>query len=249
MEKHSLVIYGLALLIFAVVFVGTAAPQETSSADITISVNDSSNGVDQKTLPITIDGNSTSSDPGSSPGSVQLRATNAPQVVQPNETYSVTYEVKNDGQGSTAYTVRSQTNRSNVTVVDFTGDIRSKTPSANPPSASTDSVDVDQTIQFSVDYEVAASTTGTAQITTSAIAPISGNSDEATVTSTIREQTTPTDPTQRVLQVTDKQQASQLTQNDVTTLITLKSRDSTQNGVTVSQNDVTTVITLFARNN
>lgn len=120
MPKHKLAVYSLILLIIAIAFVGTAAPQETTSADITISVNDSSNGADTKTLPITINESST---------------------------------------------------------------------------------------------------------------------DE------------PTDPTQRVLQITGKQQASDLTQSDVTTVITLRSRSSTQNSVTVSQSDVTTVITLFARNN
>lgn len=126
MFKYNISVYLLVLLILGIAFVGTAAPQETTSADITISVNDSRNGADTTTLPITINESSTDNE-----------------------------------------------NLSNV----------------------------------------------------------------------------PADPTQRVLQITGKQQASDLTQNDVTTVITLRSRGSAQNSVTVSQSDVTTVITLFARNN
>lgn len=123
MTQHNLAVYALAFLMIAIAFVGTAAPQQTTSADITITVNDSSNGANTTTLPITI--NSSSTDQPAAP---------------------------------------------------------------------------------------------------------------------------PTNPTQRVLQITDKQQTNQLAQGDVSTVITIYNRDSTQNGVDVNQGDVSTIITLFNRN-
>lgn len=119
MSQYNVAVYTLILLILTIAFVGTAAPQQATSADIMINVTDSTNGADTRTLPITINSNSTN---------------------------------------------------------------------------------------------------------------------------------TTTDPTQRVLQITDKQQTSQLMQGDVSTVITLYNRDSTQNGVDVTQSDVSTVITLFSRN-
>lgn len=71
---------------------------------------------------------------------------------------------------------------------------------------------------------------------------------DATATLTIEDDSVPTDPTERVLQITGKSDPSQLTQNDVTATITRFNRGQSVNGVTVTQNDVTAMITLFERN-
>jgi hypothetical protein len=162
---------------------------------------------------------------------VRLQVSNVPDAVQSGSSFSVSYTLENNGQAATAYTLSSTTNTSNVTVTDFTGDIWSKTPKADPPSASTDSLSVGQIGSLTIEYQVSSNFTGAVQLDTSASAPLSGDSDSKSTTVTITNQTTPTDPTQRVLQVTGKQSASQLTQSDVTTFITLKSRESMRNGV------------------
>jgi hypothetical protein len=58
----------------------------------------------------------------------------------------------------------------------------------------------------------------------------------------------PTDPTQRVLQITGKQTESELTQDDVTATITRFNRGQTVNNIDIIQDDVTATITLFERN-
>lgn len=54
--------------------------------------------------------------------------------------------------------------------------------------------------------------------------------------------------TQRALQVTGKQNPSELTQNDVTAVITRFNRGQSVNNINVDQDDVTATITLFERN-
>jgi hypothetical protein len=59
---------------------------------------------------------------------------------------------------------------------------------------------------------------------------------------------TPTDPTQRALQITGKSDPSKLTQNDVTAVITRFNRGQSVNNISINQDDVTATITLFGRN-
>jgi hypothetical protein len=71
--------------------------------------------------------------------------------------------------------------------------------------------------------------------------------DEATGTLTVQSGDVPTDPQQRVLQITGRSSAEGITQNDVTTVITRFNRGETVNGIEITQNDVTTTVTLFGR--
>lgn len=57
----------------------------------------------------------------------------------------------------------------------------------------------------------------------------------------------PSDPRQRVLEITGRSRARELTQDDVSKVITLFNRDEAVNGVRVTQNDITNTITLFER--
>jgi hypothetical protein len=57
----------------------------------------------------------------------------------------------------------------------------------------------------------------------------------------------PTDPTERALQITAKSDPSELTQNDVTAVITRFNRGQSVNDVDINQDDVTATITLFER--
>jgi major cell surface glycoprotein (TIGR04216 family) len=57
----------------------------------------------------------------------------------------------------------------------------------------------------------------------------------------------PEDPTQRALEITGKNDPSQLAQDDVTAAITRFNRDQSVNGVRINQDDVTAIITLFER--
>lgn len=58
----------------------------------------------------------------------------------------------------------------------------------------------------------------------------------------------PTDPTERALQISGKDDPANMTQDDVTAAITQFDRDEQANGVGITQDDVTSVITLFERN-
>jgi hypothetical protein len=60
-------------------------------------------------------------------------------------------------------------------------------------------------------------------------------------------ESTPDDPTQRVLQITEKSDPSELTQNDVTVVITRFNRGQSVNNIDIKQDDVTATITLFER--
>jgi hypothetical protein len=73
--------------------------------------------------------------------------------------------------------------------------------------------------------------------------------EDASATLTVEEDTgVPTDPTQRALQITGKNDPSELTQNDVTATITRFNRGQTVNDIDITQDDVTATITLFERN-
>ena len=59
---------------------------------------------------------------------------------------------------------------------------------------------------------------------------------------------TPENQTRRALQITGKGDPSELTQNDVTAVITRFNRDQSVNNININQDDVTVTITLFERN-
>jgi halocyanin-like protein len=178
-------------------------------------------------------------------GGIQLRATDIPQTVQSDATFSVTYEVKNTGKTSNAYTIETAVDRDNVTVTDFSGNIQSSAVDNQPPSASTDLIDGEESGTVIVEYRVGADTNGNATLTATAIEPISGG--QTSLSREIPIQATPEDPTERALQIAGKGDPSELTQNDVTATITRFERGLSVNGITITQNDVTATITLFGR--
>jgi len=57
----------------------------------------------------------------------------------------------------------------------------------------------------------------------------------------------PTDPTERALQITGKENPSELTQDDVTVVITRFNRGQSVDNIESEQDDVTVTITLFER--
>jgi hypothetical protein len=178
-----------------------------------------------------------------------LYAADIPETVQSNTTFNVTYEVENTGEATTAYTLERTVNRSNVTVTDFSGEIQSSKVDSQPPSASTDAIDVGTRAAVTVEYQIATNTTGGATLTTTARNPLSGaNVSHSQNVSIQAEPEIPDDPSQRALQIAAKDDSSQLTQNDVTAVITRFERGQSVNNIEINQDDVTATITLFERN-
>ncbi|PHQ40522.1 hypothetical protein DJ69_00695 [Halorubrum persicum] len=217
----------------------TVTADEFSDATETLTVeeqnNDEGGGSD--------DGNQTQA------GNLTLQAVDVPKTVQPNSTFSATYEVENRGEAVNAYTIEMAVDRDNVTVTGFSGDIQASDVNNQPPSASTDAIAAGERATVTISYQVAANTTGNTSLTATARNPLTGAN--ATLSQDVSIETAtaaPTDPTQRALQITGKNDPSELTQSDVTAVITRFSRDQSVNNVTVTQNDVTATITLFERN-
>jgi hypothetical protein len=175
-----------------------------------------------------------------------LTVTDEPESASPGEQFTVTYGIENGGSGATAYTLESTTGMSNVTVAAFSGQIESSDVDNEPPSASTEAINVGETASVTVTYDVASNVSGIATVSATARDPLSQSSSE--VSREVSIQSVPTDPTQRALQIADKNSPSEFTQNDVTATITRFNRGQSVNGVEITQNDVTTVITLFERN-
>ena len=178
-----------------------------------------------------------------------LHAVDVPETVRSNTTFSATYDIENTGEATNAYTVEMALDRDNVTVTGFSGDIQSSAVDNQPPSASTEAVAVGARATVTVDYQVAANTTGNASLTATARNPLAGN--QTSLSQNVSIQTTaaaPADPTQRALQITGKPDPGQLTQNDVTAVITRFNRGQSINNVDINQDDVTATITLFERN-
>ena len=172
--------------------------------------------------------------------------TDAPESISPGSTFTVAYEVENGGVETTAYTLETSADTPNVTVAEFSGDVRSSAPGDTPASASTRSIDAGGIATVVITYNVTATTNGSTTITTTARDPLTG--DNQTRSQTISIKSVPQDPTQRALQISGKQDAATLTQDDVTAAITRFSRNESVNGIEVRQDDITVLITLFERN-
>lgn len=185
-------------------------------------------------------------DGGSAESSLALRVTDAPESISPGSTFTVAYEVENGGVETTAYTLETSADTPNVTVAEFSGDVRSSVPGDTPASASTKSIDAGGVATVVITYNVTATTNGSTTITTTARDPLTG--DNQTRSQTISIKSVPQDPTQRALQISGKQDAAMLTQDDVTAAITRFSRNESVNGIEVRQDDITVLITLFERN-
>jgi len=63
----------------------------------------------------------------------------------------------------------------------------------------------------------------------------------------VNQKTDLSSPRDRALQVTDVDDPTNITQNDVTAAITRFNRDQSTNGIDINQDDVTAIITLFER--
>lgn len=246
-----------------------AAPNVTNTTDVPIQIDftDSANGQASANATLTTTaeepdeggngagGSGGDGDDDSNSGTqsqtetLTLHAVDVPETVQPNSTFSATYEVENAGEAINAYTIEMAVDRDNVTVTGFSGDIQSSTVDNQPPSASTDAIAVGARATVTISYQVAADTTGNTSLTATTRNPLSGAN--TTLSQNISIQTTadaPDDPTQRALQITGKSDPRELTQNDVTAVITRFNRGQSVNNVTVTQDDVTATITLFERN-
>lgn len=179
---------------------------------------------------------------------VEIIVAEAPDQVNPGGEFTATYTITNRGEQTTAYTLESVVGMANVSVTEFTGAIQSSDPDGETPSATTDGIDAGATGSVGITYTVAANTTGAASIGVTTLNPLDGFSDNVSHNVLIEATPeSPEDPTQRVLQITSKDDPSALTQNDVTAVITRFNRGQSIDSVEVTQNDVTTAITLFER--
>jgi hypothetical protein len=180
------------------------------------------------------------------PEPLQLEVSDVPQTVQPGTTFTMTYEVANLKENVTAYTLQTASATSNLTVVDFSGDLESSNIGADPPGASTTGIAPSDTASVIVTYRAQPDATGTVTVNTTAVEPLSQT--RVSTSHDVSVETAPTGPRERALQATGKATPSELTQNDVTAMITRFDRGQTANGIAIRQNDITAVITLFERN-
>jgi hypothetical protein len=185
---------------------------------------------------------------GPDEGAIQLTTRDAPETIQSNSTFNVTYDVESKADVETAFTLESSVNRSNISVTDISGDIQSSNLGATPPSASTDAVTANAPAVVIVEYQVAVNTTGGASLTTTARDPISGASNSTITNVNIGAQdSAPETPRERALQIAGKQSPDELEQDDITIAITQFERGQQANQIAIGQDDVTTLITLFER--
>lgn len=181
-------------------------------------------------------------------GSPSVTVSNAPDRIGPNGTFVIEYELENTGTDTGSFSLDVPAPASGVTVQNIGGDIKASDTGAEPASASTDAVEPDGgTVTFSVTYD--ANDLPTEEITAELTArqPLNSASDSALSTITVTESTVPTDPTERALQITGKEDPSELTQDDVTVVITRFNRGQSVNNIEIEQDDVTVTITLFER--
>jgi hypothetical protein len=179
---------------------------------------------------------------------IRLTASSVPTTATPDDDFQIGYVIENTGATTTAYTLTSTSNRSNVTVTDFAGDIQSSSLDATPSSTLTDAVAAGSNATVTATYRATADTTGSVNITATAhSAP--GDARNTTSSEILIDDTAivPQDPTDRALQITGKASPAELTQNDVTVAITRFARDEPVNRIEITQNDITTIITLFER--
>ncbi len=183
-------------------------------------------------------------DGGSDP--IQVETTDIPSTVEPGSTFTISYVIENQGDAVAAYTVENAADAPNVTLTDFSGDIQSKAVDNDPPSASTDAIDVNTSGTVTAEYQLENNTTGSRTVETTVREPLTGNSLNVSQEVTIQSPP-PEDPTARVLQIANKSTTSALTQDDVTATITRFERGLSVNNINIGQDDVTAMITLFER--
>jgi surface glycoprotein (TIGR04207 family) len=128
------------------------------------------------------------------------------------------------------------------------GSIQLSPASGSIEGSSTQGVTLNNDGQVTATFTYNASDVSAGTVTLTAIG--SGVSGTASVTVTGADDggDVPTDAQERALQITGKDDPANLTQDDVTAVITQFERGETVNGVDPAQDDVTTVITLFERN-
>ncbi|PHQ40521.1 hypothetical protein DJ69_00690 [Halorubrum persicum] len=177
--------------------------------------------------------------------SIQLRTIDAPQTIQPATTFTVTYAIENIGGNTTAYTIEGIGGEPNVTITDFSGDILSSNLDRTRPSATTNGVGAGETTSVTVEYQVAATATGTVTLDTTVRDPLTGATSSLSQNVSITQ--VPEDPTQRALQITGRENPDALTQSDVTAAITRFSRGQSVNGIEIKQDDITAIVTFFER--
>ena len=161
---------------------------------------------------------------GVPPGTGSLDVSLDPSSIQTNETTTVSVSVTDSGSGNavTGATISAQDLGVSNVATDETG---TAALSLNATAAG--------------EYAVSANAGGYAATTTTLTVTNGSESSPPAA---------PDDPTQRVLQITEKSNPGELTQNDVTVVITRFNRGQSVNNIDIDQNDVTATITLFERN-
>lgn len=179
-----------------------------------------------------------------------ISATGGDDVARQGSAYESTYTIENTGTAPGSFTVRTQNLSSGITINSIEGDVQSANVNGTPPSATTDSASAGSSVAVTVNYSVASDTQlgSYSLFTLAAEEPIAGTTDNTSANVTVK-QPAPEESTDRALEVSGKDNASEVEQNDVTVTITRFDRGQSVNGIKVSQNDVTVLITLFERNN
>lgn len=180
-------------------------------------------------------------------GSLQLQTTAAPETVTTNESFNISYAIENRGDSSTTYTLTSAVPSATGAVTGFNGTVQSTALDETPPTATTAPVAAGANASVTVTYRVAPTAVGNVTITTTARDTLSGANVSLSPVIAIQSDSPPTTPTERALQIAGKNSPSELTQNDVTAVITRFERGQSNNNLTIRQDDVTAMITLFER--
>jgi uncharacterized membrane protein len=179
----------------------------------------------------------------------EIGVTSGDDTARQGNTYERVYTITNTGTDPGAFTLNVSNAEAGISIDDITGDIQSADVDATPPSATTNSVSAGGSVTVTVNYTVAsdAATGMYAPFTLSAEQPLDNTNASDSGNITVKEPVSD-DPKDRALEVSQKEDPSQITQNDITATITRFDRGQTSNGVDISQSDITTLITLFDRN-
>lgn len=121
---------------------------------------------------------------------IQLTA-ETPDEVGLNETFTATYELTNNGSAGASFTLEITDLPENISVEDISGDIQASDANSDPPSASTDFLDPNQTAQVTVEYQTGAALDDEFNLTAAAREPLSGATNSVTSALSVERSTLP----------------------------------------------------------
>lgn len=181
----------------------------------------------------------------------ELSVATAPDVVTQGNGIAVDYEFSTN---DSALTIELADPTSGLSVESFTGAIESQDLAGSPPTATTEFVESGKNATFSVEYRIEDELFGPNEnrtnqtIELAATNAVENETDHARVSITLQKpETTPNDPVDRAEQIADVDDSSEISQNNVTEVITRFERRQAANDIDIVQNDITTMITLFER--